>query len=373
MTRMTDRTAGLRPCLRRTRSTIAEQLELENAIGRPLSNQISSLRIGRTMKPCWLVLLWFASGASCGAAQSPLSFVADVPLPGRAARFDYQSLDTASNRLYIAHMRGDQLVVVDVKLRKVVATVGDLPGATGVWAVPELHRVFVAVTGHHQVAVIDDRDLSIVARVGPVAFPDGIAYAPNQKKVYVSDEFGEAEMVIDAATNRQVSKIPLEGEAGNSKYDPTSGHILVAVQTKNDIAVIDPGTDRIVERFSYKGANHPHGMVVDESDGLLFVANQGSGNVSVLDLASHALLSEHDLGRSPDVLAFDARRHLLYVGAERGDLAVFRVQGKTVTSAGTLDVPHGHTVSVDPRDGLVYLPLENVQGKPVLRIMTPNR
>src|SRR5438132_11469503 len=30
--------------------------------------------------------------------------VADVPLPGRPVRFDYQSLDSAAGRLYISHM-----------------------------------------------------------------------------------------------------------------------------------------------------------------------------------------------------------------------------------------------------------------------------
>ena len=32
---------------------------------------------------------------------------------------------------------------------------------------------------------------------------------------------------------------------------------------------------------------------------------------------------------------------------------------------------HAHTVSVDPRTHRVYLPLENVDGRPVLRILIP--
>ena len=322
------------------------------------------------MKSQCLGILCFAVNAGCGAAQNPLEPVADVPLPGAAARFDYQSLDTTSNRLYIAHMRGDQLVVFDVQQRKVLATVPDLPGATGVWAVPELHRVYVSVTGRHEVAVIDDRSFQVIAHVGPVDFPDGIAWAPNQRKVYVSDESGRVELVIDD-NDRVAARIPLNGEAGNSKYEPTSGRILVAEQTANDIAVIDPQTDRVAERFTFKNAHHPHGMLVDDLDGLLFVANEDSGKLAVLDLASHMLLAEFATGRDPDVLAFDPRRGLLYVGAEGGVLSIFRVQGKTVTSAGRLELPHAHTVSVDPRDGLVYLPLQSVNGRPVLRILKP--
>jgi len=34
-------------------------------------------------------------------------------------------------------------------------------------------------------------------------------------------------------------------------------------------------------------------------------------------------------------------------------------------------MPHAHTVSVDPQTHFVYFPLQNLNGHPVLRIMTP--
>ena len=39
---------------------------------------------------------------------------------------------------------------------------------------------------------------------------------------------------------------------------------------------------------------------------------------------------------------------------------------------GLLSMPHAHTVSVDPDTHLVYFPLQNLNGKPVLRIMEPS-
>jgi len=304
-------------------------------------------------------------------AADVLTLVADVPMSGKAARFDYQSLDTARNRLYISHMRSDQLVVFDTRLRKEIATIEDMPGATGVWAVPALHRVYVSVTGHHHVAIVDDRSLQVIARVGDIGFTDGIAYAPRQNKVYISDERAGSELVIDGATDRVVRSFSVGGEAGNTKYDPVSGRVLVAVQTRNAIAVIDPTKDDLVERFTFRGANQPHGLLVDERDELLFVANQGSGMLSVLDLRTHRLISEHRVGDDPDVLAFDSARGLLYIAAESGVVSVFTVRGQPVAHAGDLRLAHAHTVSVDSRDGLLYLPLENVSGHPLLRIMKP--
>ena len=43
-------------------------------------------------------------GAAVRPAAFPLTRVRDVSLPGRATRFDYQSIDERSRRLYLAHL-----------------------------------------------------------------------------------------------------------------------------------------------------------------------------------------------------------------------------------------------------------------------------
>src|SRR5882762_4095333 len=82
------------------------------------------------------------AGPSDTPATVPLKQVADVPLPRTAVRFDYQSLDASHGRLYIAHMNADQLVVFDIGKREVVANLDGFPNVHGVWAVPELGRVY---------------------------------------------------------------------------------------------------------------------------------------------------------------------------------------------------------------------------------------
>src|SRR5437868_2875520 len=174
------------------------------------------------------------------ARQSVLTKVADVPLPGPAVRFDYQSIDTSHGHLYIAHMNANQLVVFDVKSRRVTANLDGFARVHGVWAVPELGKVYASVTGNHEVAAVDMKSLKTVARIGPVNYPDGLGYAPGPKRVFVSDEHGNVDAVIDTATNKLVRNIPLGGGAGNTVYDAGSQHILVAVHGKNEIVAVDP-------------------------------------------------------------------------------------------------------------------------------------
>jgi hypothetical protein len=53
--------------------------------------------------------------------------------------------------------------------------------------------------------------------------------------------------------------------------------------------------------------------------------------------------------------------------AESGDVWIDRESGKALVPVGNFSMPHARTVSVDPKTHLVYFPLENVDGHPILR------
>ena len=306
------------------------------------------------------------------AGSARLQHLADIPLPGDTSRFDYQSFDPVTGQLYISHMDAGQLVVFDTTTQTVTGTVDDLPTVTGVLVVPELHRVFAAVAGDHQVAVIDTQALRVVARVGTIGFPDGLAYAPQARQVFVSDESGGGELVIDAVTNQIVTTIDIGGEAGNTHYDAGSGCIVVAVQTQNQLVVVDPTTDQVVGKYEVKsGCQGPHGFLIDAPHRLAFVTCEGNATLLVVDLATMGVTATFATGDGPDVLAFDPGWGRLYVASEAGTVSIFDERGDTLHAVGDYRAPHAHSVAVDPATHLVYLPLEDIDGRPVLRIMAP--
>ncbi len=308
------------------------------------------------------------------AAAAAVTFQAmdDIPLPGGATRFDYQSLDQTTGRLYVAHMGDGSVVAVDTRAQRVIGVVNGLPRVTGVWVVPELHRLYASATGLHQVAIIDTRTFSLIRRVGPIGFPDGIAYAPAARKLFVSDESGAGELVIDAARDRVIGSIALGGEAGNTIYDAGSGCILVAVQTRNEVVAIDPATDRVTGRYPIAGAARPHGLSVDAARRLLFVANEDNATLQIVDLRTMKVIGRQTVGREPDVLAFDPEWRRLYVGAESGSVTVLEERGDTLVRVGFLRLPEAHSVSVDPTTHFVYLPLAHRGGRPLLRVLRPS-
>ena len=315
---------------------------------------------------------WVAPEISARPTPMPgLRLVSDIPLPGPTNRFDYQSVDPAAGRLYISHMNAGRLVVFDLDSARVVREIEGLPRVTGVWAVPGHHHVYAAAAGAHEVAVIDDRTLSVVARVGGIRFPDGIAYAPDADKVFVSDESGKADVVIDARTLAKRATIALGGEAGNTHYDSVSKCILVAVQTRGQLVAIDPVSEQVVARYDVSGVEAPHGFTLDEARRLAFVTGEGNAALAVVDLRTMRVTQRLKVGDDPDVLAWDPGWRRLYVASESGVLSSFWATGDTLLPLGDLRAPRAHSVSVDPRTHRVYLPLESVGGRPVLRVLEP--
>jgi DNA-binding beta-propeller fold protein YncE len=323
-----------------------------------------------------LAILVSANLATCQDGKDEpggtvLKQVAEIPLPGAAVRFDYQNLDAKNGRLYIAHMNADQLVVFDTQKRQVVANLDGFKRAHGVIAVPEIGRVFASATGDHQMNAVDTNTLKIVGQAGPINYPDGLAYAPSTKRVFVSDEHGGVDAVVDAQTNKLISSIPLGGGAGNTVYDAGSGHILVAVHGVNELVSIDPAALKIIGRYKLPGIENPHGIAIDEANRLAFIAGEENHSLAVFDLNSMKLLSVHQVGDDPDVLAFDPGLGRLYVSAESGTVTVLQEANRDLKTLGQFHMPHAHTVSVDPQTHLVYFPLENIGGHPLLRIMQP--
>jgi DNA-binding beta-propeller fold protein YncE len=326
----------------------------------------------------FLSVLLIAAAAPSASAQpktSPtggMTLVATVPMPGPAVRFDYQSLNPATGMLYISHMNAGHLVVFNVRTRKVVANLPGFPSVHGVFVVPSLHRVYASAGGLHQLRVVSTRTLKIIASVGPIVSPDGIAYAPGPNRVFVSDEHGDVDVVINAATNRLIKKIPLGGGAGNTVYDPRTGNILVAIHHLDELATIDPARAVITHRLHLPGIADPHGIALDNAAHLAFVAGESNHSLAVVNLTTMRMLAKYQVGDDPDVLAFDPGLQRLYVAAESGTVAIFHLSGTQLIRIGTLQMPHAHTVSVDPTTHLVYFPLQDIDGHPVLRIFQPS-
>jgi DNA-binding beta-propeller fold protein YncE len=320
--------------------------------------------------------LALVSGAPPAAGISlPLTPVADVPLPGHTSRFDYQCVDPVNRRLYITHLGDSSLVVFDLAGQRVLQEVTGLPSVHGVAVAPEEHLVFATATAEKTLALIDDRTFQVQSRFRAGEYPNGLAYDPQSGKVFVSNNSGLGVGVVNVKTAHALRGIDVGGGAGNTQYDADSGHVLAAVHGLAALVDIDPVSSQVASRIGLRGVSTCHGLLVASGPRLAFAACRGGGGPTlvVVDLRARRQTQTLPLPPDVDVLAFDPGLQRLYAAAETGTVAVFAVGGEhAVTELGRGFVgPNAHSVAVDPLTHRVYFPIENLGGRPVLRVMEP--
>jgi hypothetical protein len=62
-------------------------------------------------------------GTAAPPSPLPLKLVRDIPLPGHATRFDYESLDPKTGLLFIAHLGDSRVLVFDTNTQKLMAEI----------------------------------------------------------------------------------------------------------------------------------------------------------------------------------------------------------------------------------------------------------
>jgi len=302
-----------------------------------------------------------------------LKFVKDIPLSGGANRWDYQSINYENNRLYISHLGSSMVTVFDLETEKILKDIPLASSPYGILAVPIFKKVFVGVGGNNQVAVIDEYSLKVITYIQAGDTPDGVAYASNVEKIFISNENSGTVTVIDGKTNEKIEDIPVGGSVGNTQFDSYAKLIYSVSGEDNTLIEIDPTTDKVINKYKVTGCSHPHGFYIDESTRYALITCQVNDKLIVFDLTSKKIVMTDSVGSGADVLAFDPDLHHLYIAAESGVMTIFDIQKDNVKKIGQSFIAvKAHTVSVDRNTHKIYLPLENVNGKPILRILEPS-
>ena len=112
--------------------------------------------------------------------------------------------------------------------------------------------------------------------------------------------------MIDADSGAVRATVPLGGEVGNVVYNPSTDRMVVAVQGRNDLAFVDPVSFAVTERIPTPGCDHPHGQALDVTDQVMFVGCEANATMVTVDLVNRNMIDHHEVGETPDVLAYDS-------------------------------------------------------------------
>ncbi len=312
------------------------------------------------LKTYWTLVLALAFPIPCFSpafgAATVLQAVPPVELSGKSGHFDYLAYDSANDRLLAAHPGAGTLEFYAGASGKMLPPVAT--GAVqGVAIDAKGARYFAGDETEKKIVIVDAKSFSILGEVavdGPV---DAIAFDSKRGLLYADEDDGTRVWVIDPTLRKIVATIVLPGVPEFVEYDPKTDRIYQNIKTKDELVVLDPEKRAIVATWSTLPATAPHGLAVDAERGKVYSAGK-NGKLVAIDLKTGKVTASVDIPASPDQIAFDPVRRVVY-SACRGYLSAVRVSERGLLSEESVPLPMGaHTLAVDSKRGGVWLAYE---------------
>ena len=239
---------------------------------------------------------------------------------------------TADGRtVYVSGDGSSSVSVIDTASDTVAKTIEVGKAPNGVTLTPDGKQLLVTIYGDNKIVFVDTATLTITGEAA-VAKPHTVSLAPGGKLAYITSQepgkFGLA--VLDLATKSVTRTIPLEktprdGEFGdgNMFYFTQAG--VAAVQ------VLDPAADKVVGEIP-TGVS-PHAIYISGGSGYIVV--QGPGELAQFDPQTNKVTRSITVGKQPHWATVSDDGKTAFVTNEgSNDLTMINLaDGKTTTVA----------------------------------------
>jgi YVTN family beta-propeller protein len=309
-----------------------------------------------------LLLIALVAGLSACTADPlkvPLTFVKNIQLPADVGTpaIDLLALDSSAGRLYVPHGSANTLEIIDVKTGKILGAVPGLPSIKAVSLSADPNVIFTANSGDGSVSVLDVKTLKILTNIKMGTGADAIDYDPVHGLVIVSIN-GDSLGFIDEKTRTKTGELKLPGKPELMAIDRQQGRVFQAINDKDEVLLIDPVTRAVLKTYKGCDIKAPTGVVYDPDNQRLFVADAitHTANVmSVIDVLLDKCLGTIDIDHGPDQAAFNAHLHHLYV-ANNGSNNLSVIDTNSLKPLGVVGTgKQAATVAADPLTDTVWV------------------
>jgi len=271
---------------------------------------------------------------------------------GGTGGWDYLSIDTVGNRMFIA--RSDRVMVVDLAKGTLLGEIAGLRQAHGVAFAPGTGHAFATSGGDSSVVMFDVRTLQVIKRSPAGDDADAIMYDPGSKRVFSFNGDANTASAFDPVSGDPVGTIALGGkpEFGVALGD---GTVFVNIEDKGEIVQIDAKRLTVVRRWSIAPCEDPTGLAIDRAHQRLFSVCR-NGLMAVSDLLKGKVVTTAPIGMGVDAARFDPATQLAFASNGEGSISVLReVTPDSLVPVTTVATKRGaRTMELDLRTHRVY-------------------
>jgi YVTN family beta-propeller protein len=244
---------------------------------------------------------------------------------------------------------------------------------SGVLADPKRGLVWAANRGTvmtpTDVVQFDARTGAVKGRVRVGVSPYELALSKDGRRLFVSNWGDKSVSVVDAQSLKVIKTIPV-GFNPNDMVVSDDGRLFVACSNENTVYVIDTRSLEVLETVStalYPKApegSTPNSLALDAKRKLLFVANADNNDVAVIDVAERAHASVEGFipaGWYPSAVTLGESGNALYIGNSKGESGHPTLRGPTSPLAKSWN--GDETIKTLQRSSIERLPLAGLKPK----------
>lgn len=244
--------------------------------------------------------------------------VVDLVEVGRAPKG--LTLIPRRGRVFVVNSGSDSLSVIDVTGARAVHTTNlELRSSPSDAVVtPDGQTLYVSNTALNSVSAIDASSFQIIATIPVGLRPTTLALAPSASRLLVADTGTSTVTVIDTGRHAVVATIPVDFQPSGLAFDATGSELLVSHLGSPRLAIVTLGTLRVVRTVN-TGPAVAVFSDVDGASGRVFVARVRESRLALFDLNANTDVDAIAVGDDPRAFALDPDREKLYIVNQGSD------------------------------------------------------
>ena len=226
--------------------------------------------------------------------------------------------DPYNGYLYTANSLSNNVSVINTATETVIATIPVGDGPVGITYSSTNHYVYVANSASGTVSVINSSanavftTITVASSGGTLA---GAVFDSSNGNVYVGG-FNNASLVdsvyvLSTVTNKVIANI--SGAAYFGTFDSQNGYLYFTDNALNSVLVVDGSTNKVVTVIDLPTHSSPIGIAYNSYDHNVYVAEQNSSSLAVINSLTNTVIANLDVTGSPLFPAYDPSTHSIYL------------------------------------------------------------
>jgi hypothetical protein len=320
------------------------------------------------MKSAILAVSLLAAAASPPAARlfaaepaTGLYHLAETFHVGGEGRWDYLTFEPESKLLYVT--RTTHTMVIDPATGKMV---GDIKGQGrnhGVAIAPAAGRVFISDSQYSCVFICDLKTRKVIGKIGDLPDADCMIYDARSGKVLISCGDDQALAAFPADIDPKTGKAQKVDLGGKPEFlAADENKIYVALVNKSRVAVVDSKTMKVVHKWPTAPGGSPAGLSLDADRHRLAVGCRSPQKLIIMSTDDGKVLADLPIGAGVDATScaggdiFASCRDATLAVARETSPGKFEIVQTVKTKTGS------RTMALDPVTHTVFLPAAEFAG-----------